>query len=455
MVNIIKSSKTCSVYPLKLSQPLGAVYAFLGIKRAMPLMHGSQGCTAFAKTFLTRHFSENIPMQTTALSEVTTILGGDENLHTALKNIIEKNDPEVIGIISTGVSETRGDDVKGSIKRFKELYPDHAYKEFVYVSTPDYEGSFHDGYRKALTSIVKTLVKRTYSKNPRQINLLLSYHLTAKDADMIKEIAEGFGLKAILLPDLSSSMDGSVRGFSGITAGGTDTKDIEMMSASAVTITIGESTKEAGEYLERKFMIPAFHFESLYGLKNFDKFVKFLMNLSDREPSEGLKRWRNRLIDAMLDTHFYLTNRKVAVAGEPDTFYAIVDLLVRELGMHLSIGVVPTISESIKTLPIDEIIVGDLEDILNRCSGLDAVVGNTNMRHIARKLSIPHYRIGIPIFDRPGHFLKGYIGYEGTTNFIFELANLLMEMDEEISYKVPEYIKGGGHYEGCLCDKKP
>jgi nitrogenase molybdenum-iron cofactor biosynthesis protein NifN len=440
-VAVLKESrKACSVYPLKLSQPLGAVYFFLGIKGSIPLMHGSQGCAAFAKTFLTRNFSENIPMQTTALSEIATVMG-DDNLHTALKNIIEKHNPGLIGIVSTGVSETRGDDVEGSVKRFKELYPDYAYKKLIYVSTPDYEGSFHDGYRKAILSTVKALVKRAYSKRSNQINVILSYSLTAKDVDTIKEVIESFGLRPILLPDLSSSLDGSSKGFSSITTGGTNVEEIEFMSASIATITIGESTKEAGEYLEGRFMIPNFYFESLYGLKNFDRLVRLLMNLSGKEADEKLKKWRSRLLDAMVDTHFYLTGKKIAIAGEPDTLYGISDFLVREMGMEVSYAVAPTRSECLKELPFEEVIIGDLEDITLLTEHVDVVIGNTNARHVAKKLKIPHYRIGIPVFDRLGHFLKGFIGYEGSINLIFDLANLLLERDEEESYRIPEYIR--------------
>ncbi|WP_282189942.1 nitrogenase component 1 [Azospirillum argentinense] len=60
------SAKAASTNPLKMSQPLGAALAFLGVDRCMPLFHGSQGCTAFGLVLLVRHFREAIPLQTTA-----------------------------------------------------------------------------------------------------------------------------------------------------------------------------------------------------------------------------------------------------------------------------------------------------------------------------------------------------------------------------------------------------
>ena len=44
-----KIGKPLQVNPFKLSQPMGATLAFLGVDRCMPLMHGGQGCTSFTK----------------------------------------------------------------------------------------------------------------------------------------------------------------------------------------------------------------------------------------------------------------------------------------------------------------------------------------------------------------------------------------------------------------------
>jgi nitrogenase molybdenum-iron protein NifN len=49
MANILKRNKALSVNPLKASQPIGGSLATLGFNRALPMLHGSQGCTAFAK----------------------------------------------------------------------------------------------------------------------------------------------------------------------------------------------------------------------------------------------------------------------------------------------------------------------------------------------------------------------------------------------------------------------
>jgi len=62
MAEIIKRGKALSVNPLKASATIGAALAFLGFHRCIPMLHGSQGCTAFGKVFFVRHFREPIPL---------------------------------------------------------------------------------------------------------------------------------------------------------------------------------------------------------------------------------------------------------------------------------------------------------------------------------------------------------------------------------------------------------
>src|SRR5512135_2208194 len=126
MAEVSTSKKACAVNPLKMSAPIGAALAFLGLDKCMPLVHGSQGCTAFGLVLFVRHFRETIPLQTTAMNEVTTILGGLENLEQAILNIHSRAQPDIIGICSTGLTETKGDDVDGYLRLIRQKHPELA-----------------------------------------------------------------------------------------------------------------------------------------------------------------------------------------------------------------------------------------------------------------------------------------------------------------------------------------
>jgi nitrogenase molybdenum-iron protein NifN len=126
MATIIHGQKALAVNPLKVSQPMGATLALLGIARAIPLMHGAQGCTAFGKVFFANHFREPIPLQTTAMDQAASILGADESVVEALRTLCANERPEAIGLLTTGLSETQGADIRRNIMEFRKSYPEFA-----------------------------------------------------------------------------------------------------------------------------------------------------------------------------------------------------------------------------------------------------------------------------------------------------------------------------------------
>jgi nitrogenase molybdenum-iron protein beta chain len=103
-----------TINPAKICQPIGAVYAALGIHNCMPHSHGSQGCLSYLRMCLSRHYRENSVATTSSFSEGTAVFGGAANLKEALENMTTIYRPDVIAIHTTCVAETIGDDV-GSI----------------------------------------------------------------------------------------------------------------------------------------------------------------------------------------------------------------------------------------------------------------------------------------------------------------------------------------------------
>ncbi|PXW23983.1 nitrogenase iron-molybdenum cofactor biosynthesis protein NifN [Paraburkholderia caballeronis] len=426
MAVVVESKKACAVNPLKMSQPLGASFAFMGLDACMPVMHGSQGCTSFGLVLLVRHFKEAIPLQTTAMNEVTTILGGYENIEAALLNIRKRAAPKIIAICSTGLTETKGDDVDGYLATVRKRKPELDDTEFVYVSTPDYVGGFEDGYRHAVAAIVKTLVKPLPTV-ARQVTLLPGSHLSPGDIDELREIVGAFGLDAIVLPDLSRSLDGHIApDWRGTTLGGTTLDQIRAAGASAFTIGVGEQTREGAQALQTIAGTPFDVFERLTGLEPNDRLLLRLAQLAGRPVPEKYRRQRSQLLDAMLDGHFYTGGIKVALGAEPDLLLAL-GALLHEMGAELTVCISTTASPSHAWLPAREVVLGDLEDMERAAAGCDLLITHSHGRQMAERLGKPLLRAGFPVFDRVGNAHRCQVGYRGTMNLIFEIANLMIE----------------------------
>lgn len=430
MAKIIPGKKACTVNPLKMSAPIGAALAFLGMDRSIPVLHGSQGCTAFGLVLFVRHFRETIPLQTTAMSEVTTILGGLENVEQALLNIKKRANPGLIGLCSTGITEAKGDDVGGFLKNIRQKHPELEGTEVVFVPTPDFVGGFSDGWAKAVKCMVEALVEPSQVRTPWQVNILAGCQLSVGDIEEIREIVESFGLTAIIVPDLSGSLDGHIpETFLPHTLGGTTMAEVKRMGASKLTIAIGEAMRPAAEALQQKTGVPLRVFESLTGLAASDAFIALLSELSENEVPSKYKRQRSQLQDAMLDGHFYFGEQKVAIAAEPDLLYALSHFFA-DMGATVSCAVAPQDAAILEKVAAETVRVGDLQDFEENATSAQLLVTHSHGRQAAERLGLPFFRAGIPTFDRLGAAHRVTVGYRGTRNLIFEVGNVFMEQLE-------------------------
>ena len=437
MAEIVHSKKALAVNPLKVSQPVGASLAFLGIARSLPLMHGSQGCTAFGKVFFVRHFREPIPLQTTAMDQVSTIMGADDNVVEALRTLSDKSKPDLIGLVTTGLSETQGTDIRRAVRNFREAHPEFAHVAVVPVSTPDYVGCLESGYALAIESLIETLVPESScaGRRPRQVNVLASGMLTPGDIEAIKEWVEAFGLRPVVVPDIGDSLDGHLveAEYSSLTLGGTPRQEIESMGESVATLVIGPSLYRAADKLKARTGVPDFRFAGLMGLDACDALTQALAEISGRPVPERIDRQRAQLQDAMVDCHFMLGFARVALAADPDLLGMQAHFLTG-MGAEIVAAVSPAKADSLAGLPIEQVTVGDLEDLelQARKRGAQLVIANSHAAETARRLGLPLMRAGFPQYDLVGGYARTWVGYRGSRQALFDLANLMLSQHHEL-----------------------
>jgi nitrogenase molybdenum-iron protein NifN len=442
-VSIEKRSKPLSVSPLKVSATMGAALAFLGIHDAIPMLHGAQGCTAYGKVLLIGHFREPVPMQTTAMDRVSTVMGADENVVEGLATVAGKYAPALIGVPTTGLSETQGADMDGTIRMFRRHHPEHAATAIVAVETPDYAKSMETGFAMAVTATIACLVPESPHKggdpSSARINVLVNASLSPGDLEEIKEIVGAFGLEPVVFPDLSDSLDGHLAdaNYSPLTTGGTAVADIAGLGTARATLVIGDSLSAAADLLLARTGVPDHRFDHLTGIDAVDRFVDCLSRLTGRPVPARIERQRRQLQDAMLDAHFHLGMARAAVAAEPDLLTAYGDLLVG-MGAELCVAVASTNAPVLSRLKSETVKIGDLEDLENlaRERGVDIIIGNAHCAAAAKRLSLPLLRAGFPQFDRLGAPAETIVGYRGTRRVLFALANLLIEAEPET---IPPY----------------
>jgi nitrogenase molybdenum-iron protein NifN len=353
-------------------------------------------------------------------------MGGMENIEQAIMNISKRTQPEIIGICSTGLTETKGDDVDGYLKLIRARHPELANVAIVYVSTPDYKEAFQDGWSKTVARIVEQLAEPTAQKQAHRINILPGSHLMPGDIEELREIVEAFGFDPIVLPDLSGSLDGHVPDdFSPTTLGGTALEDIRACGAASLTIAVGEQMRAACEALRAKAEVPYELFDRLIGLEANDRLFALLSRLSGRQVPNKYRRQRSQLVDAMLDGHFFFGGKKIAIGAEPDLLWGVGSWLT-EMGAEITAAVTTTESPLLQKLPAEEVVIGDLEDLESRAMGCDLLITHAHGRQMAERLDLPFVRMGLPTFDRLGAAHRLSVGYRGTRDLIFEIGNVFL-----------------------------
>ena len=437
MAEILKRTKALAVNPLKASQPVGAALAFLGLKRAIPMLHGSQGCTAFGKVFFVRHFREPIPLQTTAMDQISTVMNADENVIEGLKAICEKSQPEIIGLPTTSLSEAQGSDIKRLVREFRVKYPQYADVAVVPVNTPDFSGCLESGFALALEAIVDVLVPETRhaGRRRKQVNVLASSMLTPGDIEAIKDWIEGFGLRPVVLPDIGDSLDGHlVDGeFTPLTLGGTPRGEIETMGESMATLVIGRSLSRAADLLRSRTGVPDFRFDHLMGLDAGDAFTQTLAELSGQPVPDRLERQRAQLQDALVDTHFMLGFARIALALDPDLLLGFAAFF-SGLGAEIVAAVAPARAEALADIICATVQIGDLEDVERAAGAANAqlLVASSHGAQGAGRLGIPLLRAGFPQYDWVGGYARGWVGYRNARQALFDIANLILGQHHDI-----------------------
>jgi nitrogenase molybdenum-iron protein NifN len=429
------SKSLAAVNPCSMCMPMGSVLVFRGIEGCMPLFHGSQGCSTYMRLYLAHHFREPVDIASSALNEKGAVYGGAANLMQGLKNVINGYHPKMIGIATTCLAETIGDDVPQIVREFQAQESLAEGVTIISVSTPSYAASHEVGYRVALKSLVQAMAGKSIPNG--RINILVGAIISPADVRFLRRLLDDWGLGYILMPDISETFDAPLdRDQSPIPRGGTPLDDVRDAANSMATLTVGGWVQEpgAGDYLEKEFEVPHIALPLPIGLEFTDRFVGCLEELTGLPMPESYEKERGRFLDSMVDAHKLLSDVKTAVYGDTEMVLGITRIMT-QAGMRPQIVATgaanPAFAEKAAEIaPGCKVMTGaDFSQIAAEASDrdIDLMVGPFTGRRMARKEKIPLLRVGLPNHDRYGASHQLLLGYEGSMRLVEGMANALLE----------------------------
>ncbi len=426
------------INPAKTCQPIGAMYAALGIHRCLPHSHGSQGCCAYHRSTLTRHYKEPIMAGTSSFTEGSSVFGGQANLIQAINNIFTIYDPDVIAVHTTCLSETIGDDIPQIASKAADEGKVPAGKYVIHANTPSYVGTHVTGFSNMTRAMVDYFATPDTHREHR-VNIIPGY-VEPSDMAEIRRIASELGIPATVFPDTSNVLNGPQTGkFEMFPKGGVTVQDLMRTGAAMGTIALGETASgAAARSLDARCKVHCEVLDLPIGLHGTDVFIDHLRRMAGVPVPDSLNIERGQLLDVMADMHQYFYGKKVGLVGDPDQLIALTEFLVSidMWPIHIVTGTPgkkfeKRIREITRSVPHPVKIRSGGDMFLFhqwiRNDPVDLMMGNTYLKYIARDEDIPFVRFGFPILDRVGHSYMPTVGYRGGLRLLEKILDALLD----------------------------
>jgi len=257
----------------------------------------------------------------------------------------------------------------------------------VLAAVPDLGGGLEQGYAAAVEALVAELaLPGAGPAVDGQVTLLPGPTLGPLDVEELRETAEAFGLRTVVLPDTSRSLDGHLDDdWEPLLSGGTPLRAAAAAGRSSAVLAVGAGLDSAARMLSGAdaWVVP-----HAIGLDAGDALVGELADVAGRDVPEVLRQWRSRLTDGLLDSSGVLAGRRVALALEPDLLAGVAALLTE--------------------------------------AGAELLVASSHGAAAAGRLGIPLLRLGFPVVDRLGAQHLTSTGYRGSLRLLFAVANELL-----------------------------
>jgi len=429
------------INPCKTCQPVGAMYAALGVYRCMPHSHGSQGCCSYHRTVLSRHFKEPAIAASSSFTEGASVFGGRSNINTAVKNIFDIYNPDVIAIHTTCLSETIGDDLNSYILDMQ--IPEG--KRVIHCNTPSYVGSHITGFTNMVNGFLNYYVDAS-DKSASEKTALLPGWVNPGDIRELKHIAEFLNVPYIMFPDHTGVLDAPMTGrYEMYPKGGTTQSEIKSLGGVKQMIALGAIiSAPTADLVQKKWKTPCNVLPLPVGVSFTDQFVVALQKLSKCDVPWRLEEQRGQLVDLMLDSHAYTSGKKVAIFGDPDVVTGLTSLAL-EIGMIPKYVITGTPKDEFKTLIGDLLDKYHVTDTIVKANAdlfelhqwiknepVDLLIGSSYGKQIAKAEDIPFVRAGFPVLDRYGGPLMPIVGYSGGIRLVEKITDALMtRMDRD------------------------
>ena len=430
------------VNPAKACQPLGAVFAAAGFEKTLSFVHGSQGCVAYYRSHLSRHFKEPSSAVSSSMTEDAAVFGGLNNMVDGLANTYKLYDPKMIMVSTTCMAEVIGDDLQSFIQTAKDKGSVPQEYHVPFAHTPAFVGSHVDGYDNMVKGVLEHFWKGKARVAGSKINIIPGFdgYVVGNNREL-KRILDLMGVDYTILSDAADQFDTPADGEFRMYDGGTKVDDIQPALDARATISLQQycTPKTLAYCAEQGQETASFHYPM--GVAATDELLMKLSELSGKPIPAEIEKERGRLIDAMADSQAHLHGKKYAIYGDPDFVYAMARFVMETggepthcLATNGKAEWEAKMKELLASSPFGasaQVWAG--KDLWHLRSLLfteptDFIVGSSYGKYLERDTGIPLIRLTFPIFDRHHHHRFPVWGYQGGLRVLTTLLDKVFDV---------------------------
>jgi nitrogenase molybdenum-iron protein NifN len=435
--------------PCVVCAPLGATLAFAGVRRGMTLLHGSQGCATYIRRYAISHFREPLDAGSSSFTEETAVFGGRKNLRLAFENMSREYRPELIGVATTCLAETIGEDGASARRALADYVGgdyvggDYVGGDYVggdtsggpwpllaTVSTPSYRGDHREGFRLALRALMEAACPvegpGAGGGGPGRPVAVFPTILSPEDLRELKTVFRAFGLDAVLVSDYSDTLDGGPwTEHRLLPEGGTPVESLKALSRASCSVEFGSELPDSfsgAAYLEASHGVRRHSLGLPIGIRATDRFMEALSEIAGRPVPAAFLAERGRLLDSYVDAHKRVFGKRALLYGDEDLRDALA-AFCEEIGM---VSVVAE-GEGRDFASVE----AAAEEAAGAGGPVDLVLGNSKGYKSSKKLKVPLVRAGFPIHDRFGGQRIRLLSYRGSQELFDRIVNALIEREQE------------------------
>jgi nitrogenase molybdenum-iron protein beta chain len=438
--------ESLTVNPAKACQPLGAVFCSAGFEKTMSFVHGSQGCVAYYRSHLARHFKEPSSAVSSSMTEDAAVFGGLNNMVDGLQNTYKLYEPKMIAVSTTCMAEVIGDDLHAFITTAKTKGSVPQDFDVPFAHTPAFVGSHITGYDNMLKGILDHFWKDKPRTPEERINIIPGFDgFAVGNVREMKRLLDSMDVKYTILSDVSDQYDTPSDGEYRMYAGGTTIEDTKAALNAKATLSMQEycTTKTLEYAAGHGQAVSALHYPM--GVAGTDEFLMKVSELTGKPIPRALELERGRLLDAMADSQGWLHGKTYAVYGDPDFVYGMARFIMETGGepkhclatngnkqwqeqMDALFATSP-FGKSCKAWAGKDL--WHMRSLL-ATEPVNLLIGNSYGKYLERDVGTPLIRLMFPIFDRHHHHRFPVWGYQGALRvLVMVLDKIFDKLDDD------------------------